>query len=258
MEVIKVGEVEITPGAIDEVCIWNTNLSQEEIRELRHMTRTGDIPYTDDLVSYYQFNIEGITDVNDRIGTNHAVLNSGATKIVSTAPVGEGNSDRIYVSGAGEVNFPNSETTITFADGTSIEGEMVLTRIHLEPDSLPSTNPNTGNYWVLNNYGAGDFTGIESIRFKVHDASPEGEPENALLFVRGENEELNNWEEACTAVSFDDAKFNYGADCGVTNATQFFIESAVDEGDIVVSIDEDNENPLITLYPNPSTGVFLR
>lgn len=244
-------------GLIDEVSIWNKSLTQNEIRELRHLTRTGDIPYTDEIVSYYQFNVEGITAVNDKIGTNHAVLNSGATKVVSGAPVGEGNSDRVYVSGAGEVEFPNSETTLVFADGTAIEGEVVVSRIHLEPNVLPTDNPNTGNYWIINNYGTETFEIIETLNFKVHDASPEGLPENALLYVRSENEDADVWEESCAAVDFDGGTFNYDADCEITNFSQFFIESSVNGDDIVTAIDESSDNALIQLYPNPSTGVFF-
>lgn len=243
-------------GVMDEVCIWKRDLSQNEIREARHLTRTGEIPYTDDLVSYYQFNIEGITAVNDRIGTHHAVLNSGATKIVSTAPVGGGNSDRIYVTGAGTVDFPNSETQLVFADGTAINGEVVVSRIHLEPDSLPSVNPNVGNYWIVNNYGTETFEAIESVHFKVHDASPEGLPENALLFTRSENEELNTWEERCAAADFDGGMFNYATVCSITNFSQFFIESGINGDDIVTNLNENELANPIRIYPNPSTAVF--
>lgn len=243
-------------GAIDEVCIWNRDLSQNEIRELRHLTRTGDIPYTDELVAYYQFNVEGITAVNDRIGTNHAVMNAGATKIVSTAPVGEGNSDRLFVEAGGTVYFPNSETEIDFDETTAINGEIVVSRIHLEPDSLPSTNPNTGNYWIINNYGEATFPSIMGMAFKVHDASPEGLPEEAVLYTRGENEELNIWENRCAAVDFDGGTFNYDVSCELTEFGQFFIESAVNEGEIVVGLDEDGTSSL-TIYPNPSAGNFF-
>lgn len=242
-------------GAMDEVCIWNRSLTQNEIRELRHLTRTGDIPYTDDLVAYYQFNLDGTTAVNDRIGVNHAVLNSGAAKIVSTVPVGGGNSDRLTIEEAGEVYFPNTETTIKFSDTDLINDEIVVTRIHLQPDSLPSDNPNTGNYWVINNYGSTPFGSLDGIEFKVHDFSPEGLPEDALLFTRGENEELNVWEERCVADNFDGGTFNYNSDCEITNFGQFFIESAV-SGDIVVSL-EELENINVEFYPNPSAGQFF-
>lgn len=242
-------------GVMDEVCIWNKALTQDEIRELRHLTRTGLIDYSEDLVAYYQFNIPGVTTVNDRIGTNHAVLSGGAEKIVSTAPVGGGNSDRIYVSGGGEVIFPNSETTIEFAAGTSINGEIVVTRIHLEPDSLPSTNPNTGNYWVINNYGEVDFTELTAIHFTVNDATPAGLPENALLFTRSENEELNNWEERCAAINFDGGLFNYDATCEIGQFSQFYIESDVNDGAIVVDVPSENLLDLL-IYPNPTQDLI--
>lgn len=241
-------------GLIDEVCIWNRSLSRNEIRELRHLTRTGDIPYTDALVSYYQFNLDGTSEINDRIGSNHAVLSAGAEKVLSTAPVGEGNSDRLFVETEGTYFFPNSETTIVFSPSSEIDGEVVVSRLHLEPDSLPSENPNVGNYWVINNYGNGDFPVLESIVFIPHDATPDGTPENAILFTRSENEDLNVWNERCAAASFDDDAFNYAADCEITNFHQFFIESAIDDGDVIVQIEESNAPNSVNLYPNPNNG----
>lgn len=242
-------------GVMDEVCIWNRSLSQNEIRELRHLTRTGDIPYTDDLVSYYQFNIDGISSVNDRIGTNHAQLSGGATKIESTAPVGGGNSDRVFLSTPDVVNFPNSQTNLDFADGTTINAEIVVTRLHLEPNVLPSENPNTGNYWIINNYGTNTFAAIESLEFTVLDATPVGLPENALLFVRSENEDANVWDERCNAVNFDGGSFNYSSVCDITNFSQFYIESSVTD-EVVADVNEVASSDFIQLFPNPTNGTF--
>ncbi|MGB1104509.1 MAG: LamG-like jellyroll fold domain-containing protein [Crocinitomicaceae bacterium] len=241
-------------GAIDEVCIWNRSLTRNELRELRHLTRTGDITYTDGLVAYYQFNLAGTAAINDRIGSNHAVMNAGATKIVSTVPVGEGNSDRFLVESDGTYLFPNSETTFVLAAGSEVNGEVVVSRLFLEPDSLPSDNPNTGNYWIINNYGNGDFPSIESISFVPHDATPDGLAENALLYTRNENEDMEVWLERCPANSLDEA-FNYNSDCEITNFHQFFIESAVVD-DVIVKIEEVEAKALIKLYPNPNDGLL--
>jgi hypothetical protein len=154
------------------------------------------------------------------------------------------------------VNFPNSETNLDFADGTTINGEVVVTRIHLEPNVLPSDNPNTGNYWIINNYGTSSFGAIESLEFTVLDATPAGLPENAFLFVRSENEDANVWEERCNAVNFDGGSFNYTADCEITNFSQFYIESSVSD-EVVVGVNEVTETNLIQLFPNPTNGTFI-
>jgi len=242
-------------GLIDEVCIWNRSLSRDELRELRHLTRTGETPYTDGLVSYYQFNLDGTTAVNDRIGSNHAVMNAGATKVISTGPFGGGNSDRLYVGTEGTYFFPNSEASFVLASSSEINGEVVVSRLHLEPNSLPSENPNTGNYWVINNYGDGDFPNLESISFVPFEATPEGLAENALLYTRSENEDLEVWAERCAAYELD-AAFNYNSDCEITNFQQFFIESSVVEDDIIVKIDESTRGNQVQLYPNPNDGML--
>ena len=90
-------------GEMDEVCIWNKALSQEEIRELRHLTRTGNQSFSEDLVAYYQFNLPNSVDIMDKVGTHHAVLNGNAEKTISTTPIGGGEVDRLTVSTSGNL-----------------------------------------------------------------------------------------------------------------------------------------------------------
>jgi len=131
----------------------------------------------------------------------------------------------------------------------------VVTRIHLEPDSLPSANPNTGNYWVINNYGEVVFLNLLDIHFTVNDATPAGLPENALLFTRNENEDLNSWDERCTAINFDGGTFNFDVTCEIDRFAQFYIESDVNEGAIVVDVPSENLVALL-IYPNPTQDVI--
>jgi len=43
-------------GQMDEVCIWKRALTQEEIREYRHLTKENIIETDPDILAYYQFN----------------------------------------------------------------------------------------------------------------------------------------------------------------------------------------------------------
>ena len=112
-------------GLIDEVCLWTKALTQDEIRELRHLTRTGSNPFIEDLALYYQFNLENSSNVLGRVGFNHSALSGSAEKVVSTAPFGNGVSDRLNINSSGKYYFPNTETTIDFQSSTP-NGELVL------------------------------------------------------------------------------------------------------------------------------------
>ena len=214
-------------GRLDEVCIWEKALTKDEIRELRHLTRTGTTPFTDDLLAYYQFNHSG-TEVLDRVNINHANLNGIGVKVLSTAPIGGGESHKVNIASAGPQTFGSTETE--FAFGTlNPTGEVVVSRINYLPDSLPSTNSNTGNYWIVNNYGVDPIDPLMQMKLKSVNGYPYGLPDNSRLYARTENEDVNNWVELCGADNFNNSTYNYLVSCNVTQLGQFFIQSSTSD-----------------------------
>ncbi len=71
-------------GLMDEVCIYNASLTQEQIRDL--MYKTKDPASIPNLIHYYQFNRASGT-ITDRVALAHASLQGNATRTNSTAPV---------------------------------------------------------------------------------------------------------------------------------------------------------------------------
>ncbi len=214
-------------GELDEVSIWNKTLTQEEIRGLRHLTRTGEQAYDEALVAYYQFNADTDANVLDKIGTRHGSLSGNANKIVSTAPIGNGVSASYTLDGSANYLFENSETALGIAD-VGFSGEMVVSRLSTLPDSLPNTNPHTGNHWIINYYGVEDFPLLESVLLSTSAGIAIGDPSNAQLYIRSENAYLNEWEAVCTAQELSSGKYQYGNDCGIQQAVQLFIQSVDD------------------------------
>jgi photosystem II stability/assembly factor-like uncharacterized protein len=139
-------------GLIDEVCIYNRALGQNEIRELRHLTRK---PESDaSLVAYYQFNeTEGLA--LDKAGVLHASLLSAATREISSAPVGGGVSQRITINTGNPLLLTNVNATLDFnAVATSPQGEIVMSRLNVLPYNSPDTLTTPQySYYILNNYG---------------------------------------------------------------------------------------------------------
>lgn len=210
-------------GEIDEVCIWNKALSQDEIRELRHLTRTGSQPFTDGLVAYYQFNLPNSSDMMDKVGIAHGSVSGNAQKVISSAPVGGGESHRLTVNAAGNVIFSDTETEINFG-ASHPNGEVVVSRLHISPNVLPSANPHTGNYWVVNNYGSPAFSALNEIKFKPANAVILGNAADARLYRRAENDHLNSWVPLCVANS-NTGTYSYSSGCNITETFQFFIQS---------------------------------
>ncbi|MFT6027015.1 MAG: hypothetical protein ACI8P5_001274, partial [Bacteroidia bacterium] len=241
-------------GKIDEVRVWNRSLSQDEIRELRHITLTNDIMNADDdLLAYYQFN-ETEGGVLDRKGINHASLAGGAVRESSDGPFGKGDVDRISITASGAHNFANCESSIHFAGSVPTpDGEVVLTRLHVLPNEVSSNAINYGDYFILNNYGNNLVFDTDSIFLKPHNFNIPPANWTTTLFSRTENEHSNNWVNGCDAFSSSSLGFNFGISCVAEGAQLFPVSNQY------VSTIENEEEPGFVIYPNPvvNNGVVL-
>ncbi len=220
---------------IEEVCIYDAVLSQAEIREQRHLTKTIATP---NLITYLQFN-EASGDVFDRAGGgNHCELSAMATRTTSSAPVGGGVSQTLDCSSGGVKSFALAYLTIEFpASGTYPNGDLVVSRLDLNPDVLPSTDPAySPSYWVVNNYGSNNtFSELTSIVFENIGEVPAGSnPGHYHLYKRGSNNDGDTW-----GASIDDAD---GVGVGATGSATF------STGNSITSFSQllvGNDNPIL-------------
>lgn len=216
-------------GEIDEVKVWNTIISQDYFREQRHLTAK---PLTDNhLIAYYQFNRLDST-ILDRAGNNHADYRK-AVNTISTAPIGKGVSHRQTITTGGLKTFGTTGASIAFANtGNTPDGELVVSRIDLLPDSLANNNVQLPQYWIINNYGNNtSFASLDSIMFKptgsVSDSAATN-PNTIKLYKRTDNEHLNNWNEQCSAnrvYSGTNGYFVFANACHLNSFSQFHITS---------------------------------
>jgi photosystem II stability/assembly factor-like uncharacterized protein len=183
-------------GQIDEVTVWNKSLSQNEVRELMHLTQT---PATQpNLVAYYQFN-ETATISYDKIGTRHAAFLGNATTTVSSGPFGGGRSSRVTVTTPGLKDFTGTGVKLAFSSPCFIpNGEVVVSRINLAPYAAPcsATYSSDNHYWIIHNYGTAQmFEALDSARFEnfpvpATNVLPAG---NYVINMRGINSDLPVW-----------------------------------------------------------------
>jgi hypothetical protein len=150
---------------IDEVCIWNRALTQDEIRKWRHLTKTTNYdPILVGLKAYYQFNETTGSLSTNKVGTNNATYNGSTySHDASSAPFFGGISEKSNVIINGIVNYPNTGMTINFSEGIIPNGEVWSSKSNaLNPDQLPDTYSSFGTYWILDNYGTNQIISTPS------------------------------------------------------------------------------------------------
>ncbi len=214
-------------GLIDEVCVFDRSLTQNEIRELMHLTKVSNFS---GLVSYYQFN-ENTGTAYDNAKTKHLELTGGAVRSTSSAPVGKGVSNRQTVTAGGVVNFTGTGATLKFpTSGTRPNGELCLSRINQNPDQTPSGNPAQANaYWIVNNYGTNtNFSALDSIAFSNAGNTNSYNANQFDIFKRGSFADGSSWgvrqAQSTGVVQGNDGSIGFGVGNNITNFGQFVLQ----------------------------------
>jgi photosystem II stability/assembly factor-like uncharacterized protein len=218
-------------GQMDEMCFYNYVLSQQEIREKMHLIK---VPATENgLVGYYQFN-----QYNSSTSTLYDAMGNGTMSSVnsnnisiSTAPVSSGKSFRIAnVDAPGTYNFTGTGAALTFPGPIVPNGEMMVTRLYSQPDSLPGGLAHLNNhYWIINNWGANKtFTPLTAMQFDGINisAADAAVPGSLKLLKRSTNEHLNKWVPLCSAVAANagnNGTVTFDNSCGNNSFSQFII-----------------------------------
>jgi photosystem II stability/assembly factor-like uncharacterized protein len=162
-------------GQIDEATVWNVALTQNQIRELMHLTL--DPTMQPNLIAYYQCN-EPSGVITDKVAARHASLGDNAARVVSTGPFGGGTSSRQTITTGGLKTFPGTDVELRFpATGTYPDGEIVVNRLNVVADSLPDCSgyASDNHYWIIDNYGTNQtFSPLDSMKLGNISVPPSG------------------------------------------------------------------------------------
>ena len=184
-------------GQIDEMAMYLDALTQEQIREIRHLKKYPEEEVN--LVGYYEFDVLNSTIAYDNSTSgNDGNFNNNASVVPSFAPVGYGTSTRLTIDPiAGEYIFPEGGMTFTFNGSSTPDGEVVVSHILSPPAIKPNSNASVlRGYHIINNYGNNaTFNGLSKIKFINAGTITDYMANNAMieLFSRSENEGENPW-----------------------------------------------------------------
>ena len=215
-------------GLIDEVSIWDVALTKDDIRLQRHITLDNG-PYNG-LIAYYQFNESG-TQIIDKAGSSNGSFKNNASIVTSTAPVGGGVSELIYVNNPSSLQSSQTGVNVKFSQSNYPIGDFVVTRISGHPDYSPMVGPHSNDYWVINNYSnKTNFGPLDMIRFEGIGPVTSAEstnPQKLVLLKRDSNYDGDSWgspienADAANAGNLGDVEF--AANNNLTAFSQFFI-----------------------------------
>ena len=203
-------------GSLDEVRIWNTARTQNEIRENMHLTLKGTEA---GLIVYYQFNddlpVGTPNGVIDAFGVaNGTTVNMTANSYIpSEVAVAGGVSERMTVTGTGLMNFTIPKVGIDFT--TNPDGEIVVSRLMTEkPHGWESITGDVDNeYFVVWNYGTNQAPVIDEMFFnELSYFTPSMLPSEVGLYKRGSRQFGPTWGSAIAPAS----SINTGAPSSAT------------------------------------------
>ncbi len=212
-------------GEIDEFCLYDRALTQDEIRLQMHLTKS---PMDDPgLLHYYQFNESGGGLSYDKVGILHC--ETRGSRVSSRGPIGAGSSSKVTIDNTGTFEFPSEGLKMTFGSGTLPEGEVTITRITNSPDTGAGIGQLADSYWVLHNYGSNTtFTGLNSMEF--YDLGNSASNYNAndfLLQKRATDQDGPVWIEDASGEYFDAnlGQVNFGSALQVSEFGQFAVNN---------------------------------
>jgi len=235
-------------GQIEEVCIWDKALTQDELRKTLHLTKYLDKePH---LKHYYQFNAQA-TEVQDRVGILHAAFRGGASRMTSTAPVGGGSSQKKTIVAAGSYAFPQAFLSLHFDNNNTLPaGEVVANRLNVWPDQTATSNSATQGYWIINNYGNNATIDIDSLALQSPWNLSYMAPDYQL-FGRMARSEGTTWNLLDTADALQGKALSFGDGLMTTNYGQFMI--GIDSQAVILPTVplEDKLPQAAVVYPNP-------
>jgi hypothetical protein len=140
-------------GCMDEVRLWNTARTAEQIRENMHLPLTG---VETGLVSYWQFNEGSGDETVDNVSGNDGAMDymDHNAWIDSTIPFGPGFADSQLVNNPGFYDFTDTNFRMTLNNAVTNE-PITVTKLETNPNMNPLDVDYVfdDQYWAINSFG---------------------------------------------------------------------------------------------------------
>lgn len=134
---------------IEELQIWKSDLSENEIRTQMRITQSGE---ANDLLHYYQFN--NLRPIEPLQGNN--IIYKNANLVTSEAPVSDGLSTVFSVNSTGDYAMPSTVEDhflqLSFSNNIP-NGDVVVSFLEEKANNQPKGFTFNDGVWIIDNYG---------------------------------------------------------------------------------------------------------
>ncbi len=171
-------------GRIDEVRVYSSALTQDQIRLNEHLRLS--MPFPGNLQAYWRFDEGSGTNAWESVvgATYNGVLTNGPAWVTSTAPFGTGTSAKLTVSAGGSTYDASVQYTAYNATGSPVD--FYVTLLTSSPASPPSVIRTYNKYWIFETYGVatGDANRIFSLPNGSISPADLSAPGNIIVYYR--------------------------------------------------------------------------
>jgi hypothetical protein len=151
-------------GKLDEIQIWNTARTEEEIKNHLHLTLSGN---ETGLSAYYQFNSSYPHNDFNIPGSNTANLRNGAIKVTSGISAGSGNFEEQTVDSNIFYDFTTVSLQLNVTEHTGAN-DLGITKLTVLPNNQPrNTTALDEQYWIIHNFSTNSVTA--DMHFSVYE-----------------------------------------------------------------------------------------
>jgi hypothetical protein len=238
-------------GELDEIRIWNSALTQSEIRDWMTKKVTSSHPKYANLVAYYNFDSgTGTTLVDQTSNGNNGTLVNTPTWQTSSAPIGDDSSYLTSVDNTSSLNLVNSDGSDLTVNVTSGTAESLY--IYNVNEAPNVTNPPIGldqlsqtNYWGVKAFGSASLVYEVVYNYQGHMGISD---ENNLRLSSRDNNASLSWIEQSASLNTSANTLVLGGQTG----TEFILASV---GGNTLPV-EGFELLKSSIYPNPTKNVL--
>ncbi|MFA6470216.1 MAG: LamG-like jellyroll fold domain-containing protein [Bacteroidota bacterium] len=254
-------------GDLDELRIWNSVRTVEQIRENMHKTLSGT---PSQLVGYWQFN-EGTGSSVAELVNDNSMNQGGASWIASGAPVGGATISNGSVAASNNGPHTVGNATLSMTDGFDNPVDVYVSELTADPSNYPTGYGSSvgGKYFVINLFGdPGTFSTSITLNFGsgVITAGQEADPSSIQLFKR-ESNSSGTWTQVGGAISAS-ASTGEVTWSGITSFSQFlaltsdnelppsYTLTKADNADWTVAENQDRITDSVWLTRADNRGMF--